>query len=67
MAWIFGLHGLAIKNNVGEVAYCTSVSWRKRPSHKDPLAKLGLKGRRKARNKMLTGDRSCSVGELAKS
>ena len=67
MAQIFGLHDLAIKNNVGEVAYCTSVSWRKRPSHKDPLAKLGSKGRRKACNEMLTGDQSCSVAELAKS
>ena len=67
MAQIFGLHDLAIKNNVGEVAYCTSVSWRKRPSHKDPLAKFGLKGRRKARNEMLTGNRSHSVAELAKS
>ena len=67
MARIFGLHDLAIKNNVGEVAYCTSVSWRKRPLHKDPLAKLGLKGRRKARNEMLTGDQSHSVAELAKS
>ena len=67
MAQIFGLHDLAIKNNVGEVAYCTSVSWRKRPSRKDPLAKLGSKGRRKARNEMLTGDRSHSVAELAKS
>ena len=56
MAQIFGLHDLAIKNNVGEVAYCTSVSWRKRPSRKDPLAKLGSKGRRKARNEMLTGN-----------
>ena len=67
MAQIFGLHNLAIKNNVGEMAYCTSVSWRKRPSCKDPLAKLGSKGRRKARNEMLTGDRSRSVAELAKS
>ena len=56
MARIFGLHDLAIKINVGEVAYCTSVSWRKRPSRKDPLAKLGSKGRRKACNEMLTGD-----------
>ena len=63
MARIFGLHNLAIKNNIGEVAYCTSISWRKRPSSKDPLAKLGLKGRRKAHKEMLTGNQSHSVAE----